>query len=207
MRENVTLTESQRRVLQAFQERAREGVPPPTLRELCAQFGWSSTAAPRDHIRVLVRKGMLDPARRKARGTQLRMPQANAVHLPLVGRIVAGRPVLSQENIEKEVAVPSFLVPRATPFLLRVHGDSMEAAGILDGDYVVVMQTSDPREGDIAAVTVDGETTLKRLARSGRTWTLVAENPRYKPIEIRTEDVTVHGVVTGLIRSLDGRNP
>lgn len=103
--------------------------------------------------------------------------------------------------------MPSFLVPPGLAFLLRVDGDSMEGAGILDGDIVVVRQTREPRVGDIAAVTVEGETTLKRLERMGRTWMLAPENPRYPRLEVETEDVVVHGVVTGLLRSLEGRGP
>jgi len=120
---------------------------------------------------------------------------------------VAGRPVLSEQHVEDEIPVPSFLAPSGPAFLLRVDGDSMEGTGILDGDFVVVSETRDPREDDIAAVTVEGETTLKRLERQGPTWVLAPENPRYAPVKIDTEDVVVHGVVTGLLRSLEGRGP
>lgn len=201
------LTKQQIRVLDAFRSRHREGLPPPTYRELCAEFGWQSTGTARDHIKALVRKGLIDPASGKARGTQLRSRHMGATPLPLIGRVVAGHPVLSEQHIDEEVAVPSFLVPRGVAFLLRVNGDSMKDAGILDGDIVVVRQTPEPKEGDIAAVTVSGETTLKRLVRRGRTWVLAPANRRYRFVEIETEDVVVHGVATGLLRCLDRRGP
>lgn len=201
------LTRQQEHVLEAFRDRARAGRPPPTYRDLCAGFGWRSTGTARDHIKALVRKGLIDPALGKARGTQLRSRPLGTSALPLIGRVVAGRPVLSEQYVDEEVPVPSFLAPSGPAFLLRVDGDSMEGAGILDGDFVVVKETREPREGEIAAVTVEGETTLKRLVRKGRTWVLAPENPRFRSMEVGTEAVVVHGVVTGLLRSLEGREP
>jgi repressor LexA len=207
MRKTEDLTEQQIRILAVFRSRVREGFPPPTYRELCAEFGWRSTGTARDHIKALVRKGLIDPAAGKARGTQLRSRNSGTFPLPLVGRVVAGKPVPSEQHVDEEVAVPSFLAPPGVAFLLRVNGDSMEGAGILDGDLVVVRQTPEPKEGEIAAVTVDGETTLKRLVRKGRLWMLVPANPRYRAVEVGTGEAVVHGVVTGLLRSLDGRGP
>jgi repressor LexA len=122
-----------------------------------------------------------------------------------MGRIVAGRPEVIEEDTEEEVSIPAFLAPSGPAFLLVIHGDSMRDAGILDGDVVVVRATPEPMDGEIAAVTVDGETTLKRLLRKGRTWVLMPENPNYQPIEIRTSDAVIHGVATGLLRSLEGQ--
>lgn len=199
------LTALQRRVLEVFQKRARVGVPPPTYRELCEEFGWRSTGTARDHLKALVRKGALDAAAGRARGTHLHTePTEATVPLPLVGRIVAGRPVISEEYVEAEISVPTFLVPSGEGFLLRVSGDSMEGASILDGDLVVIRQTGEPTPGEIVAATVSGETTLKRLERGRRTWVLAAENPRYGPIPIDTEDITIHGVVVGVLRALRG---
>jgi repressor LexA len=200
-----SLTARQDRVLQVFRTRAREGLSPPTYRDLCREFGWHSTGTARDHIRALVRKGLVDPASGRARGTRLRVPVVPPLTLPLMGRIVAGRPEVIEEDTEEEVSIPAFLAPSGPAFLLVIHGDSMRDAGILDGDVVVVRATPEPMDGEIAAVTVDGETTLKRLLRKGRTWVLMPENPNYQPIEIRTSDAVIHGVATGLLRSLEGQ--
>jgi repressor LexA len=194
------LTPVQAQVLRVFKRRAAAGLPPPTYRELCQEFGWRSTGTARDHIRALARKGLVQPGLGKARGTCLPAGRRGTLALPLVGRIAAGRPVLSEQNVEDEVEVPAFLAPRQGGFLLRVAGDSMEGAAILDGDLVVIAPAGRPRAGSIVAVTVGGETTLKRLQASGTRWWLVAENPRYAPIEIEGEDCVLHGEVTGVLR-------
>lgn len=203
MNQDLPLTSAQRKVLERFEEHARSGKPPPTLRELCQAFGWRSTGTARDHIRALVRKGLLKPAGGRARGTTLAQPPASAAELPLVGGIPAGAPAVRAEIAGERIPVPQAMVRRRGSFLLRVRGDSMEGAGILDGDLVVVAPEPTPPAGAIVAVTLDGETTLKRLRRKGRGWILEAENPRYPPIPTETPDAYVHGVVTGVLRVLD----
>lgn len=201
----MQLTRLQRRIVDVFRQRAGAALPPPTYRELCQKFGWQSTGTARDHLKALLYKGVLAPGSGKARGTHLkRNSMAEATLLPLVGRIVAGRPVAAEEHIDDEIAVPSFLAPDRDGFLLRVSGDSMEGAGIIEGDLVVVRKEENPRQGDIVAATVSGETTLKRLEKHGGAWVLVPENPKYSIIELDTEEVKVHGVVTGILRSLRG---
>lgn len=204
MVDHERLTKPQRLVLEAFRRRARNGMPPPTYRELCAEFGWRSTGTVRDHIRALARKGLLDTAAGKARATHLSGCGGEVVHLPLVGSVAAGHPVVSEEEVGGEVPVPAFMMPHGSGFLLCVKGDSMDGAGILDGDFVVVRKTKKASEGEVVVITLDGETTLKRLIRSRGRWYLAPENPKYRPIELATEDVVVHGVVTGVMRSLPG---
>lgn len=200
----VRLTEQQRRVLDAYRRRANEGLPPPTYRELCREFGWGSTGTVRDHIRALVYKGLLHPSGRKWRGAHLRTPRPQGRRLPLVGTIVAGRPLASEQDVEREILVPEEFVPRGEAFVLRVSGDSMEGAGILAGDLVVVRQARTAKHGDIVAVTIDGETTLKVLQQTRGKWLLVAANPRYAAIKIESEAV-IHGVVTAMMRTLECR--
>lgn len=205
MNKYVHLTGLQRQILGIFRERCQAGLAPPTYRELCREFGWRSTGTARDHLKALIRKGVLDPGSGRARGTHIRNERlVGAVTLPLVGRIVAGQPVVSYEVVDEEIAVPSFLAPTGDGFLLRVSGDSMEGAGILDGDIVVVHETGEPRPGEIVAATISGETTLKRLERHGQAWILAPENPMYKAIEINTENIKIHGVVIAVLRALHG---
>lgn len=207
MNDPAKLTEIQRRILNVFRSRADASLAPPTYRELCREFGWSSTGTARDHLRALIRKGALEPGAGRARGAHLhRARSTGTITMPVVGRIVAGRPVDSQELVDEEIAVPSFLAPMRQGFLLRVSGDSMEGAGIFEGDLVIVRKSNDPRPGEIVAVTLSGETTLKRLQRRGEGWILVPENPRYSVIPINTEDVKIHGTVTGVLRAIGPSN-
>ena len=197
----VKLTDQQRRIVELFKERAGKGEPPPTHREMCRKFGWTSTGTARDHIRALVRKGVLLPGDHRARGTHLRNDSGTGKFLPLVGRVQAGRPLLCDENLDGEVFVSSEFTPAGRAFVLRVHGDSMQGAGILDGDLVVVRQSSAAVPGKIVAVTIDGESTLKFLHRDGDVWRLVAANSKYSPIEI-TSPAVIHGQVTAVLRKL-----
>lgn len=207
MNSHEQLTDRQQRILDLYRRRADSGQPPPTYRELCREFGWRSTGTASDHLKVLVRKGALAPGMRTARGAHLRREQNSTVVLPLVGRIVAGRPVISDEIAGEHLAIPSFLAPSSDGFLLQVTGDSMKDAGILEGDHVIVQRQETANDGEIVVAMVEGETTLKRLRKQGDGMTLEAENPRYRPIELREESASIQGVVVGLFRSYGGRRP
>ena len=198
------LTAIQRRVLEALRRRADQGEPAPTYRELCAEFNWASTGTVRDHLRALVRKGYLELTGRH-RQLRLREECPSVARVPLVGRVVAGVPVISDENIEQRIPVPAEWTRKGTFFAVRVAGDSMRDAGILEGDQVIVRQRSVAADGDVVIATLDGETTIKRLRVNGSRVMLVAENPQYRSIEIRAEDAIIQGVVVGLMRAYHER--
>lgn len=201
-----SLTQVQADVLGAIRRRLDHGEPPPTYRDLCAEFGWGSTGTVRDHLRALVRKGYLKLSGGRAhRQIRLLDESPAASRVPLVGRVVAGVPMAAEENVESRIPVPEEWIGRGAHFALRVHGDSMMNAGILDGDCVVVRQQSTAEDGDIVVATLDGETTLKRLRIRGRRVSLAAENPRYRPIEVQSESAVVQGVVVGLMRGYLGQ--
>lgn len=196
------LTSMQAAVLAAIRRRLDRGEPAPTYRDLCAEFGWASTGTARDHLRALERKGFVElPAGRRHRQIRLKDAPARGVSVPIVGRVAAGLPVFAEQNLEGQIAVPGEWLDRGSHFALQVSGDSMVGAGILDGDRVIVRQETRAADGDIVAATIEGETTLKRLRRRGNRYRLVAENPGYPAIDIRTDTVTIHGVVVGLMRS------
>jgi repressor LexA len=199
------LTRIQGTVLEAVRRRADQGEPAPTYRELCAEFGWTSTGTVRDHLRALVRKGYLELTGRH-RQLRLREERPSVVRVPLVGRVVAGVPVISDENIEQRIAVPAAWTRKGTFFAVRVVGDSMCDAGILEGDQVVVRQRSVAADGDFVIATLEGETTVKRLRINGHRMVLVAENPQYRSIEVRAEESLIQGVVVGLMRAYSERS-
>ncbi len=200
-----TLTAIQRQVLEALRRRVDLGEPPPTYRELCAEFGWASTGTVRDHLRALVRKGYLRLTGRH-RQLQLREERLSVARVPLVGRVVAGTPVISDENIEQRIPVPSSWTRKGTFFALRVAGDSMKGAGIFEGDHVIVRQRSVAADGDVVVATIEGETTIKRLRMRGSRVMLVPENPEYRPIEVRAAEAIIQGVVVGLMREYGERS-
>ncbi|HUP22458.1 MAG TPA: transcriptional repressor LexA [Thermoanaerobaculia bacterium] len=199
-RSSVPLTDIQARLLAALRQRAEQGEPPPSYRELCADFGWSSTGTVRDHLRALARKGYVELPRSPGGRVRLRdVPRFRSV--PVVGRIAAGAPRLAEEDVEGRIPIPADWAGRGDCFALRVTGDSMKDAGILEGDQVVVRQGTVAASGDIVAATIDGETTLKRFIRRGKRAFLVPENTAYEAIEVKSESATIHGTVVALLRS------
>lgn len=141
------------------------------------------------------------PGGRRHRQIRLKDAPARGVSVPILGRVVAGMPVVAEQDLEGRIAVPGEWLDHGSHFALRVSGESMVGAGILDGDHVIVRREAVAENGDIVAATVEGETTLKRLCRRGGKYALVAENPRYPAIDIRPDGVTIHGVVVGLMRT------
>lgn len=199
-------TAAQGRVLAAIETRLEHGEPPPTYRDLCRELGWSSTGTVRDHLRALADQGFVELSGRRHRQIRLRQGRTAVSHIPLVGEVVAGVPVLAEEKIEGRLPVPKEWTRRGVFFALRVVGDSMIDAGIVEGDYVVVRQQPSAEDGEVVVVAIEGETTVKRLRRKGRVSTLVAENPRYRPIRVRTDAAVIQGVVVGLLRSYGGQD-
>ncbi|MDZ7373536.1 MAG: transcriptional repressor LexA [candidate division KSB1 bacterium] len=198
------LTEKQRRVLALIAERMAIDGYPPTLREIAQHLGVSSKNTVIKYLRRLEKKGYISKSE-KARSIRLlekaaRFQPSPEVQLPLIGSVTAGQPVLAEENIERHVAIPRSLVrDSGRYFLLRVTGDSMEGAGILDGDLVVVRSTSEARNGDIVVALLGNEVTVKRLVVKGNQRYLKPENPRYEEIHPESE-WTIQGVVVSLIR-------
>jgi repressor LexA len=197
---NVRLTRKQSKILAAIERRLDAGESAPSYRELRDEFGWSSTGTVRDHLQALARKGYIELSGPSHRCLKLRTERPRSSRVPVVGRVAAGVPILAEENIEGHLPVPEEWIDRGTSFALRVNGESMIDAGIRQGDYVVVRARAIADNGDIVVAEISGETTLKRLWRSGRRVVLKPENASYKPIEVRTESSAIRGVVVGLIR-------
>jgi repressor LexA len=205
------VTERQRAILDYLRGFVEEHGYPPTVREIGEAVGLRSPSTVHAHLAQLERAGLLrrDPTKPRALELTDRRregEQAPDVHrLPLVGEIAAGGPLLAEQNIEDYLAVPEPLSRGGEEFLLRVRGDSMVDAGILDGDYVVVQRRQDARNGDIvAALAGDDESadeaTVKRFFREDGRVRLQPENDALEPIY--ADHVQILGKVIGVFRQV-----
>lgn len=202
------LTKRQRAILEYILRTHRDRGYPPSVREIGEAVGLQSPSSVHAQLATLAERGYLrkDPDRPRAIVVQIDQAgvpvESRAVqHVPLVGRIAAGGPILATQNIEETLALPQDIVGTGTLFALTVKGDSMTGAGILDGDTVIIRQQSSADDGDIVAALVDDEeATVKRLRRRGGTVVLEAENPDYGPIE--AEQVSVLGKVVAVFRKV-----
>ena len=206
------LTERQRQILDFLTEYVDAHGYPPTVREIGEAVGLASPSTVHAHLANLERAGLLKRDPTKPRAIELyREPKAEPleaadVHkLPLVGEVAAGGPLLAEENVEDYLAVPEPLSKGGEEFLLRVKGDSMINAGILDGDIAVVERRQDARDGDIVvALAGDDESadeaTLKRFFREDGRVRLQPENDALEPIY--AQHVQILGKVIGVFRQL-----
>ena len=200
------LTEKQKHVLRLIAQKVNEVGFPPTLQELADQLGVASKNAVLKHLTALEKKGYIGKREGgAARGIRiinslgfLDHPGVNSV--PLVGLVPAGSPLLAEENVERYLSVPKELLPtKGNFFALKVQGDSMINAGILEDDLVVVQATNFANNGDIVVALIGNETTVKRFVVQEEDRFLRPENPNYS--EIRpTEEWSIQGKVVALIR-------
>jgi len=198
------LTERQQAILDFINEYVGENGFPPSVREIGRRFG-IYPATVQDHIQALERKGYLQKKRFQSR--TLSVPassrrQVSGTGIPIIGRVAAGLPLLAQENVEDMIQLPKEWAP-AGAFLLKVQGNSMEGAHILDGDYVLVHPQQTATNGEIVVALIGEEATVKRFYRTERGITLKAENPKYQPIEIERSEATpfsIIGKVMGVLR-------
>jgi repressor LexA len=200
------LTERQQAILDFINEYVAENGFPPSVREIGGHFG-IYPATVQDHISALERKGQLHKKRFQSRTLSVAAPprptpSRRGEGIPIIGRVAAGVPLLAQENVEDMIQLPRDWVPSGA-FLLKVQGDSMEGAHILDGDYVLVHPRRTAANGEIVVALIGDEATVKRFYRTDDAITLKAENPKYKPIEIERSDAAsfkVIGKVMGVLR-------
>lgn len=215
------LTDRQQQIYDFLVEYVDNRGYPPTVREIGEQVGLASPSTVHAHLATLEREGLIkrDPTKPRAielpqhqrGGSVLAAPASlepafgEARKLPLLGQVAAGGPLLAEQNVEDYIGVPEPLSAGGEEFLLKVRGDSMVNAGILDGDYVVVKRRQDARNGEIVvALAGDDETadeaTVKRFFRESGRVRLQPENDFLEPIY--APHVQVLGVVTGVFRTL-----
>jgi len=197
------LTARQRELIEFVERFIGEEGYPPTVAEIGRAMGIRSKNGVNDHLLALQRKGYLTRSSRARsirliRGASGRQMQS-AARIPLLGRVAAGEPVISEQYIEGHVPVEPELA-EGTSFALKVEGESMIDDGILPGDVVIVRNGMMPRDGDIVVALVDNETTIKRFYRRDGNIELRPANRAMRPIDVAADRVTIQGVVLALHR-------
>jgi repressor LexA len=200
---NDELTDRQAKILEYIRYVTRVRNYPPSVREIGEAVGLSSSSTVHNHLNQLERRGLIKRDPSKSRTVQLVAEagvdekRRNTVAVPVVGHVAAGAPILAEQNIEDHLLLSPELAQEGW-FLLRVRGDSMINAGVLDGDLVLVRPQAEASNGTIVVAMVDGEATVKRLQKGTSSVSLIAENPAYEPIV--TDKASIVGLVKGVIR-------
>jgi repressor LexA len=196
------LTDRQKAIYDFVLKIIRERGFAPSIPEIGKQFKIASTNGVSDHLKALEKKGYIRRVGKRA------IEVLNAVgksvltatrEVPVLGRVPAGKPFLSEENVEGVLTIPADISSGKT-FGLRVKGDSMIGAGIMDGDRVIVKQQSTAENGEIVCAIINGEATLKRFFKKDSVVTLKAENEKYAPIVVSAGEFRIAGRVVGLLR-------
>jgi repressor LexA len=205
------LTGKRREILDFIAAQIRERGYPPSVREIGEAVGLTSSSTVHAHLTTLQKQGYLRRDPTKPRAIEVRYDATSGAvierrptrHVPLVGDVAAGTNVLAQENVEELLPLPEDFTGTGQLFMLRVRGDSMIDAGILDGDYVVVRQQEEAERGDIVVAGIPGEeATVKTYSRKGGKVVLVPANARLEPMVFDPDDVTVFGKVVTVLRRL-----
>ena len=200
----MDLTKRQKEIFDYIRKYAAKTGYPPTVREIGKAVGLHSSSTVHAHLANLEKIGLLRRDPTKPRAIELLVGKAKQAlrgpGLPLVGEVAAGEPVLAEENIEDYLELPGVIGGEDGDYILRVKGDSMKDAGILEGDYVVVKQAEDAVNGEIVVALLEHEATVKRFFREKDRIRLQPENSAYKPI--RTKEAQLLGKVVGVFRSV-----
>ena len=203
------LTDRQRSILEFLENVMRERGYPPSVREIGAAVGLNSPSTVHSHLAQLEAAGYLRRDPTKPRAIEVCFDVSSGTiaerrptrHVPLVGDVAAGTDVLAQENVEELMPLPEDFTGSGELFMLRVRGESMIDAGILDGDFVVVRRQEVARNGDIVVAGIPGdEATVKTFSKKGAQITLLPSNPSLEPMVFDADDVMVFGKVVTVLR-------
>lgn len=192
------VTENEKMVFEFIKDRIEEGYPP-TVREICAEFGFKSTSTAHRYINNLTAKGLLEKGNNQNRA--IRLTGGNGMKIPLVGTVTAGIPITAIEEITDYISFQPARHYSNPLFALKVRGESMINAAILDGDMVVIEQTPYAENGDIVCALVDNESaTIKTFYKEDGHYRLQPENDTMDPIIV--DEVSILGEVVGVVRYL-----
>jgi repressor LexA len=205
------LTERQRQILLVIEQAMQDRGYPPSVREIGEAVGLNSPATVHTHLKTLQDMGFIrrDPSKPRAievrfdTNSEVAMERRPSRHIPLIGDVAAGTNVLAQQNVEDLIPLPTDFTGEGELFMLRVRGDSMIEAGILDGDFVVARQQQVAENGDIVVAGIPGdEATIKTFKKSGKTITLIPANESMKPMVFDADEVQVFGKLVTVMRKL-----
>ena len=208
----IKLTARQEEILNLIKEAIENTGFPPTRAEIATELGFKSANAAEEHLQALARKGAIEISPGTSRGIRLIGASADSLPmppptlmmaLPLVGRVAAGSPILAQEHVEATYSVDPAMFSAKPDFLLKVRGESMRDAGIMDGDLLAVKKVDSAKNGQIVVARIGDDVTVKRYRKTGSTVELLPENPDFKIIRIDPEadEFALEGLAVGLMRS------
>ncbi|MCI9103372.1 MAG: transcriptional repressor LexA [Lachnospiraceae bacterium] len=197
------ISAKQQEILEYIKETILKKGYPPAVREICEAVNLKSTSSVHSHLETLEENGYIrrDPTKPRAieiLDDHFNLTRREVANIPLIGSVAAGQPILAQENIENYFPVPVDLIPNQEAFILKVKGESMINAGILDGDHIIVAQQETADNGDIVVALLDDSATVKRFYREDSQIRLQPENDAMDPIY--ATDVQILGKVVGLLR-------
>ena len=193
--------DNQAKILAYIQFAIKEKGYPPSVREICMATGLKSTSTVHGHLQRLQKKGLLQRASMKPRAISLSAPSGygmESVEVPVLGTVAAGMPILAIEDVEEYIPLPQNMLGEGEHYVLKISGESMREAGILDGDYVVVRKQSAAHNGEIVVAMIDDEATVKRYYRENGLFRLQPENSEMEPIFAL--DLTILGKVVASYR-------
>ena len=201
--ENRPITKKQEEILNYIKDAILERGFPPAVREICQAVGLKSTSSVHSHLESLEKNGYIrrDPTKPRAieiLDESFNMLRREMVNVPVVGTVAAGQPILAEQNIDSYFPIPSEYMPNEQSFILKVKGESMVNAGILDGDSVLVMQQTTARNGDIVVALIEDSATVKTYYKENGHYRLQPENDTMDPIIV--DDCKILGKVFGVFR-------
>jgi repressor LexA len=208
----LKLTPRQEQILNLIRDAIENTGFPPTRAEIANELGFKSANAAEEHLQALARKGAIEISPGTSRGIRLVgasveampvVPAALMMSLPLVGRVAAGSPILAQEHVEATYNVDPAMFSAKPDFLLKVRGESMRDAGIMDGDLLAVKKIDSAKNGQIVVARLGEEVTVKRYKKTGELIELLPENPDFKIIKVNPseDEFVLEGLAVGLMRS------
>ena len=200
---DLNLTKRQSEIFEFIKSHLDKTGYPPTVREIGKALGLHSPSTVHAHLAKLEKSGVLRRDPSKPRAIEVLVDRAKRVMapgVPLVGQVAAGSPILAEENIEELLELPTMIGAASGDYALRVRGDSMRDAGILEGDLVIVRPTEEASNGEIIVALLGDEATVKRFFREADAIRLQPENPHYEPII--TREVEILGRVIGVFRKV-----
>lgn len=196
------LTPRQKNILAFLVKFIKKQGYPPTVREIGEHFGFLWPAAS-GHLRALEKKGFIRINQLKSRGIEVKgIKEAAGFTVPVIGKVTAGKPILAVEDIEGHMLIDKTLFKTEDAFSLRIKGESMIDAGILDGDYVIVKPQTSIESGEIAVALIGDEATVKRIYIKKTQIILKPENKDMKPVAYNPDSVKIIGKVIGVVRKI-----